>query len=231
MPRVMALVRRNQTPWCRLRNLCLAGGVGLNCVANEAVSEIRRGSPISSFRPRRHDAGHGDRRRLPPSMPKTQKKAAAGAATRRPYLGPSFNKARDTGCDQGVPDLTARAQQVTGARRRQVDRRRQDRRLVFRGRMEFGPRALGNRSLLADPRPSGDARHPQSERSSTAKISARSHRACSPKHADDWFEVGPRSASHEFMLFTPKVPGRTSSVASRLVVHKDGTRARPAREP
>ena len=91
----------------------------------------------------------------------------------------------------------------------------------FQGRMEFGPRALGNRSLLADPR------RPEMRDILNQKVKHREDfRPFAPsvlaEHADDWFDVGPRSASHEFMLFTPRV---NADKLNRIpaVVHKDGT--------
>jgi carbamoyltransferase len=91
----------------------------------------------------------------------------------------------------------------------------------FQGRMEFGPRALGNRSLLADPR------RPEMRDILNQKVKHREDfRPFAPsvlvEHADEWFEVGAHSASHEFMLFAPKVKtGQLKRIPA--VVHKDGT--------
>ena len=62
----------------------------------------------------------------------------------------------------------------------------------FQGRMEFGPRALGNRSLLADPR------RPDMRASSISRIKHREDfRPFAPsvlaERADEWFEVGAAS--------------------------------------
>src|ERR1700746_2883743 len=69
----------------------------------------------------------------------------------------------------------------------------------FQGRMEFGPRALGNRSLLADPR------RPDTREILNRRIKHREDfRPFAPsvlaEQAGDWFELGPPSASHEYML-------------------------------
>ena len=91
----------------------------------------------------------------------------------------------------------------------------------FQGRMEFGPRALGNRSLLADPR------RPEMRNILNQKVKHREDfRPFAPsvlaEHADEWFEVGAHSASHAFMLFAPEVkPGKRDRIPA--VVHKDGT--------
>jgi carbamoyltransferase len=137
-----------------MENLCLAGGVALNCVANGKV--LREGRFRNIWvQPAAGDAGGalgaalavyhihaGHDRTLPNSIDAMQ-----GA-----YLGPEF--------DQG--DIDRRLTAV-GARFSTVPRDNMfhttakalaDGQAVgwFQGRMEFGPRALGNRSILGDPR-------------------------------------------------------------------------------
>jgi carbamoyltransferase len=91
----------------------------------------------------------------------------------------------------------------------------------FQGRMEFGPRALGNRSLLADPR-RGDMRnilnqmvkHREDFRPFAPSVLA--------ERADEWFEVGAHSTSHEFMLFACGVKAeRRDRIPA--VLHQDGS--------
>jgi predicted NodU family carbamoyl transferase len=50
------------------------------------------------------------------------------------------------------------------------------------------------------------------------------------EHADEWFEVGSQLASHEFMLFAPRVKAGQHELIP-AVVHRDGTAAGAAREP
>jgi carbamoyltransferase len=136
-----------------LANLCLAGGVALNCVANGKLLQEKIFENLW-IQPAAGDAGgavgaaltgyhlHAGKPRTP-----VQRDAMAGS-----YLGPAF----DTG------DIKARLDQA-GARYHQlgddalVDAAAQalaSERVVgwFQGRMEFGPRALGGRSILGDPR-------------------------------------------------------------------------------
>jgi carbamoyltransferase len=137
-----------------MKNLCLAGGVALNCVANGKV--LREGRFRNIWvQPAAGDAGGAlgaalaayhlherHERALPNSLD-----GMAGA-----YLGPEFDQPdidkRLTGvgarfvtvADDDMLDTTAKALadgQAVG---------------WFQGRMEFGPRALGNRSILGDPR-------------------------------------------------------------------------------
>jgi carbamoyltransferase len=91
----------------------------------------------------------------------------------------------------------------------------------FQGRMEFGPRALGNRSLLADPR------DPGMRDTLNHKVKLREHfRPFAPsvlaEHAADWFELGRPSQAFEAMLFAPPIrPGLTARIPA--VAHVDGT--------
>ena len=91
----------------------------------------------------------------------------------------------------------------------------------FQGRMEFGPRALGNRSLLADPR------RPDMRDILNQKVKHREDfRPFAPsvlaEHAEEWFEIGPLTASHEFMLFAcPVRPERRDQIPA--VLHRDGS--------
>jgi carbamoyltransferase len=212
---VMALVRRikRMVPF---ENLCIAGGVGLNCVANEVVQ--KSGEFANLFIPSApHDAGtaigaafmvHVDTQKKPPQR---------GYST--PYLGPSF-KRRDI--LEAVKSAGLKARQSKSPAR-DAAKMIADGKIVawFQGRMEFGPRALGNRSLLADPR------RPEMRDILNQKVKHREDfRPFAPsvlaEYADEWFDVGPRSASHEFMLFTPRV---NADKLDRIpaVVHKDGT--------
>jgi len=89
----------------------------------------------------------------------------------------------------------------------------------FQGRMEFGPRALGNRSLLADPR------QPDMRNVINQRIKHRDDfRPFAPsviaEHADQWFEIGSQSTSHGFMLFACQVK---ADRRSQIPVHKDGS--------
>ena len=136
------------------RNLCLAGGVALNCVANGKV--LRDGAFDNIWvQPAAGDAGGALGAALTAHhVFQGQPRQADGAADsmRGSYLGPAFEQAdieaRLTAAgaefrvldDDAVLDATAEALA--------------DGKAVgwFQGRMEFGPRALGARSILGDPR-------------------------------------------------------------------------------
>lgn len=91
----------------------------------------------------------------------------------------------------------------------------------FQGRMEFGPRALGNRSLLADPRRQDmrevlnrKVKHREDFRPFAPSVLA--------QHAEQWFDLGQLSVSHEYMLFAcPVKPKCRERIPA--VLHRDGT--------
>jgi carbamoyltransferase len=136
------------------RNLCLAGGVALNCVANGKLlrEQIFDGIWIQ---PASGDAGgavgaalaayhmHLDQKRTIPSDNDGMKGS---------YLGPSFTDAEVTETltkhkavfHKFDHDKMIEAVALSLAAQKAVG--------WMQGRMEFGPRALGNRSIIADPR-------------------------------------------------------------------------------
>lgn len=135
------------------RNLCMAGGVALNCVTN---GKILRDGKFSGFwiQPAAGDAGGAVGAALAAyHLHKGLPRVAAGEDTMSgAYLGPSYTQ----------PEIEERLRAV-GARFRVLEEValleacvdllvRQKVVGWFQGRMEFGPRALGARSILGDPR-------------------------------------------------------------------------------
>jgi len=138
-----------------MKNLCLAGGVALNCVAN---SKILKQTPFENIwiQPAAGDAGGAIgaalcvwHRYLENPRQNPDRTDLMGGA----FLGPAF--CQDTVADfletAGYPfeklDPATRAASIAWhlAQGKIVG--------YFSGPMEFGPRALGARSILADPRP------------------------------------------------------------------------------
>ncbi len=133
------------------RNLCLAGGVALNCVAN---GRILRQGPFENLwiQPAAGDAGAalGVALAITHTVGGSERVFDGRDGMNGAYLGPAFDAA---GIGADLDRL--------GAVRRDLDddalfetvaRALADQKVVgwFQGRMEFGPRALGNRSILAD---------------------------------------------------------------------------------
>ncbi|MGJ0621574.1 MAG: carbamoyltransferase family protein [Methylocystis sp.] len=136
------------------RNLCLAGGVALNCVANGKL--LRDGSFDQIWiQPAAGDAGgalgaalaaYYDHKKNPRGV------NGAGDAMRGSYLGPSFPQAE---IERRLHAAGAKFETMTeGDLIEAAARDLAAERAVgwFQGRMEFGPRALGGRSILGDPR-------------------------------------------------------------------------------
>ena len=171
-------------------NLCLAGGVALNCVANGKVLRDGRFKALW-MQPAAGDAGGSLGAALcayylfkkqPRVVP------ASGDAMAGAYLGPAF----------GQGDIEERLRRM-GARFEVLD----DMQLIesttaalvegkavgwFQGRMEFGPRALGARSIL------GDARSPEMQSVLNLKVKYReSFRPFAPsvlrEDVSEWFEL------------------------------------------
>ena len=212
---VMALVRRlkRKVPFDKL---CFAGGVALNCVANELIRKSGDFSDV--FIPSApHDAGTAIGAAFVVHCAKQKSHPERGNST--PYLGPAFNR-REILAAVKSAGLTPRRSKSPA---RDAADMVADGKIVawFQGRMEFGPRALGNRSLLADPR------RPEMRNILNQMVKHREDfRPFAPsvlaEQADEWFEVGTHARSHEFMLFACGVkPGQRNRIPA--VLHRDGS--------
>ena len=172
------------------KNLCLAGGVALNCVANGKL--LRAGYFENIWiQPAAGDAGGAlgaalAAHHLMNGAPRTVNKS--GDDMKGSYLGTHYNQSEiesrltasgavfETVSDDAVIELTASALaegQAVG---------------WHQGRMEFGPRALGGRSILADPR------NANTQKTLNLKVKFReSFRPFAPsvlrEHVSQWFDL------------------------------------------
>jgi len=212
---VMALARRlkRKVPFDKL---CIAGGVALNCVTNGLVRQS--GEFADVFIPSApHDAGTAIGAAFVVHCARHKSRPGRGSST--PYLGPAFDR-RDILAAVKTAGLTPRRCKDPA---RDAADMIADGKIVawFQGRMEFGPRALGNRSLLADPR-RPDMRNILNQRIKHREDFRPFAPSVMAEHADDWFEVGAHATSHEFMLFACDVrPERRDRIPA--VVHEDGS--------
>ena len=133
-------------------NLCLAGGVALNCVA---VERIVKAGPFNRVfvQPAASDAGGALGAAALAHVRRTGERPDARPLA-HVFLGPSFDADVVAELFRSSParveDFRQREPDLIGAT---VDRLSSGKVVGwFQGRMEFGPRALGNRSILADPR-------------------------------------------------------------------------------
>jgi len=169
-------------------NLCLAGGVALNCVAN---GRILREGPFDNIwiQPAAGDAGGALGAALFTwfsylDNPRTAESRFQNAT----YLGPAFSDEDiETYLDENnIPHTRIDDPDFA----RTVARLIEEQNVVgwFDGRMEFGPRALGSRSILGDPR------SPRMQSIINLKIKFReSFRPFAPtvleEHVSDYFEL------------------------------------------
>ena len=199
-------------------NLCLAGGVALNCVANGKLLRERCFDRLW-IQPAAGDAGgalgaalavwhlhHGQDRRLPEG-----RDAMQGA-----YLGPGFTDS----------EIEAELR-ACGARFHRLDETTLIERVAealaagqalgwMQGRMEFGPRALGARSILADPR------SPVMQRQLNLKVKYReSFRPFAPsvlgERVGEWFEHDTDSPYMLLVAAVRKDQRRTPSEAEQAL--------------
>ncbi len=188
------------------KNLCLAGGVALNCVGN---GRILREGPFENIwiQPAAGDAGGSlgaalfvwyhylGNKRTTDGMNDFQQGSYLGPHYVNGYISNylkrnniPYTELRDEEIPERIADLIA-AQKVIG---------------WFQGRMEFGPRALGSRSII------GDARSPKMQEIINLKIKFReSFRPFAPsvleERASEFFEINRESP---YMLLVAPVNKR-----------------------
>jgi carbamoyltransferase len=173
------------------KKLCLAGGVALNCVANGKLLRDQAFDDIW-IQPAAGDAGGALGAALVAShlykgQPRPPRTAGVDLM-KGSYLGPSFTQQE---CEERLRAAGARftvlddAGAIDACARSLADGKALG---WFQGRMEFGPRALGGRSIL------GDARSPTMQSVLNLKVKYReSFRPFAPsvlrERVADWFEL------------------------------------------
>ncbi len=199
----------------KMEKLCLAGGSFLNCVVNNKILEEGPFKEVF-IQPAAGDAG-----------------GALGVATyiyhsifkknrnyvmTHPYLGPAFSadQIRRSLLNFNLSFQEFNESELT----RHVAERLAKNQIVgwFQGRAEFGPRALGNRSILANPC------NPQIKELLNSKVKKREpFRPYAPavleERSDEFFEMRCKSP---FMLLAPKVRNEKKKLIPG-VIHVDGT--------
>ena len=201
------------------KKVVMAGGVALNCVAN---GRIQRESGLEGLfvQPAAGDAGGALGAALLASHQvfKAPRKVQPRDALRGSFLGPAFSTHeveaffdREDAPSHHVPDSEERARIV-------ADALAQGQIVGFlSGRMEFGPRALGARSILGDPR------QPEMQSRMNLKIKFReSFRPFAPavleEHAAEYFELEGQSP---YMLLVAPVKKERQLKMKRAVTDGD----------
>ena len=185
------------------RNLCLAGGVALNCVANGKL--LRDGAFDNIWiQPAAGDAGGALGAALAVHylmLNENRTVDVSGNDMQGSYLGSSFSQSE---IERRLTDLGAVFETMTDDQLvNETAKALSDGKAVgwHQGRMEFGPRALGNRSILADPRNS------DTQKTLNLKVKFReSFRPFAPsvlrEHVSEWFDI---STDSPYMLLVADV--------------------------
>jgi carbamoyltransferase len=191
----------------RMKNLCLAGGVALNCVGN---GRILREGPFDKLwiQPAAGDAGGalGVALFIWHQLLEKPRQTQPLDSQFGSLLGPRFEASEireyldSVGAD--YRQFTSRAELVEEI----ADHLANEKVIgLFQGRMEFGPRALGSRSII------GDARSPRMQRVMNLKIKFReSFRPFAPcvlkERVHEYFEMRPDEDSPYMLLVAPVRP-------------------------
>jgi carbamoyltransferase len=195
------------------KNLCLAGGVALNCVANGRI--LREGIFEKIWiQPAAGDAGGALGAALlawhqyygKPRQAHGEKDSQKGS-----YLGPAYSRdeIRSFLTSREVPHVELSDEELPG---RIADLLQAEKVIGwFQGRMEFGPRALGGRSII------GDARSAKMQEVMNLKIKFReSFRPFAPsvlrERVSDYFELNEESPY--MLLVAPVAPGKRRKLSA-----------------
>ena len=184
-------------------NLCLAGGVALNCVGNGV---ILRDGPFDKIwiQPAAGDAGGalGAAQFVWHNLLGEARDAQPADSQRGSLLGPKYESADIKSFLDGE-DVVYEECTEEGLADRVAELVEQENVIGwFQGPMEFGPRALGSRSII------GDARSPKMQSVMNLKIKFReSFRPFAPivlrEHASDYFEIEERHDSPYMLIVAP----------------------------
>ena len=198
---IVLRITKNISSKYKIKNLCLAGGVALNCVANGKIQKEKIFDNIW-IQPAAGDAGGSLGAALAywhheMTMPRIDLKDQMKGS----YLGPKFENKT---IEEKLKLLNAVYKKLSSKEVISLTARELSNEKTvgwFQGRMEFGPRALGGRSILADPRSS------KIQKELNLKIKFReSFRPFAPsvlfEDINEWFELNCESP---YMLLVAEV--------------------------
>lgn len=219
LEKIVFHILRHRRESLGLRNLCLAGGVAHNCTLNGKL--LYSGLFDDIFvQPASHDAGCA----LGAALMASQEAGSPPPCERLPHI----YWGRDVGDDAAV-ERELRAWEGFLEIERPADLARRAAELMAdgavigwaRGRSEFGPRALGNRSILADPRPASNK-----DRINQMVKKREGYRPFAPsvleEDAREFFELPPGDAAFPFMIFVVRVRADKRELLG-AITHVDGT--------
>ena len=229
---VMLKMARHAHQLTGMKHLCLAGGVALNCVGN---GKLLREGPFKDIwvQPASGDAGGALGAALFTwyqllEKPRTVMKEDSMQGS---YLGPEPEDQstrafleKEGAKFSHIPDEAKLCEEVAGliASEKVVG--------WVNGRMEFGPRALGARSIL------GDARSEKMQTQMNVKIKFReSFRPFAPsvmeERAPDWFQIDPEHRSPYMLLVAPVLEKHREKSSSNGKIGLDRVKERRSSLP
>ena len=186
-----------------LENLCLAGGVALNCVANGKILKEKIFKNIW-VQPAAGDAGGslGAALALWHIEQNNPRKVSPNDSMNGSYLGPEYDQneiENELNKSGAIYDIINNEEELF--EKTAKDLSNGEAVGWFQGRMEFGPRALGGRSILGDPR------SPEMQKNLNLKVKYReSFRPFAPsilrEDLNDWFSIDSESP---YMLIVAEV--------------------------
>ena len=197
---VLRITKNIQSKY-KIKNLCLAGGVALNCVANGKILKEKIFENIW-IQPAAGDAGGSLGAALAYWYHELEKPRVEFKDNMKgSYLGPKFENDL---IEQKLKSLKANYKKYSREETISLTAKELSNEKTvgwFQGRMEFGPRALGGRSILADPRSE------KMQKELNLKIKFReSFRPFAPsilrEDVNDWFELNNESP---YMLLVSEV--------------------------
>jgi carbamoyltransferase len=215
LEKILILASRNLAKKTNSKNLCLAGGVALNCVANAKILEETSFQEIY-IQPAAGDAGGAIGSAL--YMSNVINKEPRHYLSHS-FLGPEYNETEIL--------IALKLNKMTNYQKldeelllKKTAKAIYDNKIIgwFQGKMEFGPRALGGRSILANPC------NPKMKDIINSRIKKRENfRPFAPMVLEnlcsEFFELNIKSP---FMLLAPKVKESKKNLIPSIV-HADGT--------
>ncbi|MCJ7772483.1 MAG: hypothetical protein MUP22_05045, partial [Desulfobacterales bacterium] len=210
------------------KNLCLTGGLALNCTSNQFIKE--HGPVDNLYIPSApHDSGTAAGAALALYYNFNGRSKTSDNNLIDPYFGPDFSD-EEIKYECAQHDLDA---EYTEKPWEEAAILISQGKIIgwFQDRMEFGPRALGNRSILADPRSihtrerlNKEIKHRENFRPFAPSVLGEA--------ANEWFLLGRPSKSFRYMIFAcpvrqdktkliPAVVHVDSSSRVQLVTHED----------
>ena len=203
------------------QRLCLAGGVAHNCTLNGKL--LYSGMFKEIFvQPASHDAGLAIGAALHPFLADSASPAVPLPAIDNVFWGSGIDDAEPLGRLLTSWGDFLEFQRVENISRHCAELLAAGNVIGWvQGRSEFGPRALGNRSILADPRPA------ENKDIINAMVKKReAYRPFAPailiEYASEYFDLPKSSARFDFMTFVVKVREDKRDVL-KATTHVDGT--------